>query len=195
MTHEIFPHLDVQILYFAPGDRDTAILSKTVTIIADTIGPLPPRASVSAGNGRARIDIQPSSDLVDLTALTAFGEKSSSSDACNATALSSGSEPDPAFACGRVEGSTGSVLFTDPLENGTNHVVAVAARDSFGNVGPLSSLTCTTPSPDAETGAGSLDEPTGCAVSATGARADLGSRLGLAIAIALGLSMVRARRR
>jgi hypothetical protein len=187
--------IDVQILMFAPGAYDAPIVAKHVSIIADTIGPEPPRAAISAGNGRARVEIRASNELVSISSMTAYCDRSAAADSCTSTTLVPGSDPpkDPIFECGNVPGSGATTFFTEPLENGASHVVAVAARDAFGNLGPLSTFTCVTPSPDAETQVGSLDEPTGCAVGAIG-----GSQTGrggaLAVVVALGLVVVGRRR-
>lgn len=184
----------VQILMFSPADYSSPVATKSLEIFADTIGPDPPRAAVTPGNGRARVDIRSVSGLDTTSSVTAFCERSSSLESCSGTSLLPGRDADPALECGSVVGSTGSVFFTGPLENGANHVVAVAARDAFGNLGPLSSVACTTPSPDAETKVQSLDEPTGCAVTATGARSDAGGgSITLALGIATALLLARAR--
>lgn len=189
--------LDVQLLMFEAADYDTAVVSKHVTVIADTIGPEPPKASIFAGNGRARVEVR--SSALSITAVNAYCEKSSSENACSGASLVPGREPEPARECGSVVGSVGSVFFTDPLENGERHVVAVAARDAFGNVGTLSTVTCTVPSPDAETKVQSLDEPTGCSVNATGIGATGAGTRDAALAsfatCALGLMFLRARAR
>lgn len=188
--------IDVQVLYFAPGNDTTADLSKHVTIVADTVGPSPPHAAISGGNGRARIDIAPTGTISDVTSTTAYCEKSASPNACESTTLVPGAEPpvDPSFECGSIVGSVGSTFFTDPLENGTNHVVAVAARDAFGNLGPLSSVTCATPSPDAETQVQSLDEP-GCAIGAIARSHSRGGGATSMLVVALGVLLASYRRR
>lgn len=187
--------IDVQILMFEAADSyGTAVVSKRVAVTADTIGPEPPGASVSAGNGRARIEIHALNELGNVSALTAYCEKSAAADTCRATALVPGSEPDPNRECGTLVGSGGSTFFTDPLENGANHVVAVAARDQFGNLGPLSSVACATPSPDAETKVQSLDEPTGCSIGATRARPARGV-ISAACALGAFVTFVGRRRR
>lgn len=189
--------IDVQVLYFAPGNYETAVVSKLVSIVADTVGPEPPRAAVSAGNGRTRIEIAPTGEISDIASTTAYCEKRASPSSCTSTVLVAGAEPpsDPAFECGEIVGSTGSTFFTEPLENGTNHVVAVAARDAFGNLGPLSSVTCATPSPDAETKVQGLDEPTGCAVGAIARSHSGGGGAASMLVVALGVVLASCRRR
>lgn len=188
--------IDVQILYFAPGNYEAPVISKHVTFTADTVGPEPPRAAINAGNGRARIALVPTAEFSGIVSTTAYCEKSASPDACTSTALVPGAEPpaDPSFECGKMIGaSTGATLFTDPLENGTNHVVAIAAGDNFGNLGPLSTVTCVTPSADAETRVQGLDEPTGCTMGAIGGSHRRAGGAGSALVAVLGLVLARRR--
>lgn len=190
--------IDLQILYFAPGNYETAVVSKHLSIVADTVGPQPPRAAISGGNGRARVELLPTGRISDINSTTAYCEKSASPTACTSTVLVAGAEPpaDPSFECGRIIGNAGATFFTEPLENGTSHVVGIAARDGFDNLGPLSSVTCATPSPDAETKVQGLDEPTGCALSPRGAIGGSHRGSGTAVLVLVaGIAVVLGRRR
>jgi hypothetical protein len=46
-----------------------------------------------------------------------------------------------------VSGESNGRFTVSGLVNGVNYNVAVAAVDNFGNIGPLSTLTCQTPQP------------------------------------------------
>jgi hypothetical protein len=187
--------IDVQVLMFSNADADTAIVSKHVTIVADTVGPEPPTASIFAGNGRARVEVRAlGGGIQSIAGVKAYCEKSAAPNACVAAGLVPRDEPDPTKECGSVVGSTGSTFFTDPLGNGENHAVAVAAMDAFGNVGPLSTIACTVPSPDAETKVQSLEEPTGCAIGAATRRARGGAFAAFALLGASVLAIARRRR-
>lgn len=64
---------------------------------------------------------------------------------CPTTALVPGSIPDEQYACGSVGSLSESGTAKGSLQNDTLYAVGVAAVDSIGNVGPLSSVACATP--------------------------------------------------
>jgi MYXO-CTERM domain-containing protein len=64
---------------------------------------------------------------------------------CPSTALVAGEVPNEANFCGAIGGETATEGAATGLANGTNYAVAVAAVDSVGNVGLLSTTVCGTP--------------------------------------------------
>jgi MYXO-CTERM domain-containing protein len=113
--------------------------------------------------------------------------------------------PDNAFnekyKCGGTVGNTGSAAVAEsvggqPLVNGTQYAVAVAATDKFNNVGKLSNPICQTPEQTTDfwteyRGAGG--QAGGCAQSTSDA--PTGTLAAFGTAIALGVSLVRRRKR
>jgi hypothetical protein len=113
--------------------------------------------------------------------------------------------PDNAFnekyKCGGTIGNTGSAAIAEeiagqPLQNGTQYAVAVAATDRFNNVGRLSNPVCETPEPTTDfwtdyRGAGG--QAGGCATS-TG-DVPIGSLAAFGGAVATSLMLVRRRKR
>jgi len=65
---------------------------------------------------------------------------------CENGVLVPGDPPPMENLCGEAPG-TGSSRETNPLTNGVSYTVAVAGRDTFYNVGPLSNTVCETPEP------------------------------------------------
>jgi hypothetical protein len=65
---------------------------------------------------------------------------------CSSASLLAGDSPPSGFDCGSTTGGDNEAE-TSPLTNGIAYTVAVAGRDTFYNVGPLSSTVCETPEP------------------------------------------------
>jgi MYXO-CTERM domain-containing protein len=113
--------------------------------------------------------------------------------------------PDQAFndkyKCGGTIGNTGSAAVAEavggqPLANGTQYAVAVAATDKFNNVGKLSNPVCETPEQTTDfwgeyRSAGG--QAGGCATTASDA--PWGSLAAFGAAALTGLSLVRRRKR
>lgn len=106
------------------------------------------------------------------------------------------------FECGSITGVTGSSVGADsvggaPLVNGTVYAVAVAATDSFGNIGELSDVYCQYPERTTDFWrdykAAGGDAGGGCSVEGT--EAPIGSLSVTAIAFALTFSTLRRRRK
>ncbi len=112
--------------------------------------------------------------------------------------------PDKAFSnqyqCGSINTLTGSSLAADnvggaPLVNGTTYAVAVAAIDSFDNIGELSGVLCQWPEPTTDfwreyRGAGG--DAGGC--SETGPATPLGSAGVVLLVAVMAITTLRARR-
>ncbi len=106
---------------------------------------------------------------------------------------------DAKYKCGDVSGSVGTTIVAPNLVNGQTVAVAVAAVDSFGNVGELSSPICQYPEPtsdfwrDYRSSGGSAGGGF-CSVDGPGgAGAPAGSFAVVALAAVMGVSTVRRR--
>jgi hypothetical protein len=66
---------------------------------------------------------------------------------CPTTLLVPGELPDESLACGKITGQFVSGGTATGLTNGTSYAIAVAGRDTVGNVGPLSETICGQPQP------------------------------------------------
>ncbi|WP_146652505.1 hypothetical protein [Labilithrix luteola] len=168
-------NITVQFLYFDPGAVSSPTAKLAFTIRADTIGPpAPAGVEALPGNQRLRVSWGTIGDggLVSLRGVDVYcAEPSSNGDGggdggadaspnlgCAASSLAGGDGgariPDNAFdekfLCSMITGNTAGPVIVDridgqPLVNGTNYAVAVAATDVFGNIGPLSSVVCAMP--------------------------------------------------
>lgn len=139
--------------YCAPATRSSTTSPATTTRVCNDA-----EASVSedaeAGDDADASDA-PVGDCEDVTV-----EGGTTSGVCTSANLvaSDGGKivPDAAFnanyLCGSLVGNTGSAVIAESvggqsLKNFTEYAVTVAAIDSFGNTGPLSSVLCETPEP------------------------------------------------
>lgn len=91
-------------------------------------------------------------DACTTTTETVNGGGACTSAALNPTDGDSGvpTLPDPKYLCAEIGGNTGARVVVEtingqPLKNDQTYAVAVAAIDSFGNVGSLAEPTCATP--------------------------------------------------
>lgn len=185
-----FTSLDVQFLYFAPGNRDVAAVTKSITVVVDTIGPQPPSGLRAVpGDARVHVEWEPPGNVV--TAVNVYCEPSPSS------LLVPGTTPtrdfDARLRCATVSGSTSTAGVVtqsadgSPLANDRAVAVAVAAVDAFGNVGPLSEGAAATPA----RGLSETDDG-GCSTTGTAPRRAHGAALVVALAALAG---IRRRRR
>lgn len=138
-----------------------------------------------------------------LTAFKATSDASTSTSDAGGT--SSNIIPDNTFddryRCGRLQGNTGAGVTADavngaPLVNGTRYVVAIAAEDSFGNRGQLSSAYCDMPEETNDfwkTYKSSNGQAGGGFCSATGGAGAAGSFAALGVAALAVASMARRR--
>jgi hypothetical protein len=105
------------------------------------------------------------------------------------------------YACGASVGNTGSTANAtevggNPLTNGVQYAVAVAATDQFGNVGILSSPLCETPEETTDFWEGYRSAGGGAGggfCSTTGAGMPVGSVAAIALACAVAMSTLRRR--
>lgn len=122
----------------------------------DLTGPSAPTLN-SAGKGENTLVVNWTIDLeTPVGEMDAFGiycnppaSKGPDTDAgtnCDPGVLIPGAPPPMENLCGEAPG-TGSSRQTDALTNGVSYTVAVAGRDTFYNVGPLSNTVCETPEP------------------------------------------------
>lgn len=135
----------------------------------------------------------------------ASGDPACSTDAFRPTSDASTTViPDNAFderyLCGRLSGNTGAGVTAEaiggqPLVNNTNYAVAIAATDSFGNRGTLSSANCARPEETNDFWAGykrANGQAGGGFCSSTGGASAAGSGAALGI---VALTMASALRR
>jgi hypothetical protein len=114
---------------------------------------------------------------------------------CPATGLVGGQVPDPRYLCGSVSGLQTTKGLIENLTNFEITSVGVAAVDTVGNVGPLSTIACAAPQPIDDfyrvyRDAGGRAGGGYCSVD------HVGRATGLApFGLALGLGLARALRR
>lgn len=107
---------------------------------------------------------------------------------------------DSCFLCGSITGNTGtSVTATgfrgSPLVNNTHYAVAVAATDAFENVGLLSPISCEYPEETNDFWRTYKADGGGAGGCDTGGEPPLGSLGALGAMVAIGVSVVRRRKR
>lgn len=185
--------LDVQFLYFSPGDVAVPAVKKSLTVVVDTIGPEPP-AGIRALPGDARTTVQWDATGNAITAMNVYCAPSPGTDL--ARGMLPTSDFDARLRCASVVGSTAtSAVVTQtaagaPLANGETYAFAVSGVDAFGNAGPLSERTTAAPAPGA-----SDDDGGGCTVARGRGGSSGGRGHGSALAVALGALVALRRRR
>ena len=193
--------LEVQFLYFSPGNPTTPSATAKVLVPVDTIGPEPPSPlAASPGDGKAVVSWRPldaaASGLTGVAVYCAPADDSEESGACRSAALAAGSVPREGseHLCGTVMGNTATSVQAASVPNGVAYAFALAGSDVFGNVGTLSSPVCATPA--AARGEDADDGEGGCS-AAPGSSRHPASPIGLGLfAIpALGLLLARRGRR
>ncbi len=186
-----FTSLDVQFLYFAPGDVAVPAVKKSLTVVVDTIGPEPPDG-LHATPGAARVTVDWEAPKGVTAAMNVYCEPSPGS------RLVAGTTPttdlDAKLRCASVSGraTTAAVVAQTadgaPLESDRPLSFAVSAVDAFGNPGPLSESASATPAP------GPQDEDGGgCSVTKAPRPADHGAALVAALGAVLAIRRRRMR--
>jgi hypothetical protein len=203
--------IDLQLLYFAPGNLSSPVVSVSTLIRADTIGSPPPSfLTTDPGAGKIVLswtrDQASATERADDVGMNVYcvpnDAQAKAPETCTTAALVPGTTPDADFAsryqCGSVLGNTASRARVDgtangaPLDPAVSYAFAVGTVDAFGNAGPLSGVVCQTPAAASDDSQGGAS----CSVSA-GTRGGSGSH-GLAfggIALGVVIAAVRGSRR
>jgi len=134
-------------VYCDDKPTSTTTTTKEVTVCNDAAAATPE----DAGDGEAT-DAAPVDAGCTTTTETVSGGAACSSVALTPAAADSGlpTLPDEKYLCAEIGGNTGARVVVEninglPLVNDKTYAVAVAAVDSFGNVGSLADPTCATP--------------------------------------------------
>ncbi len=189
-------------VYCAPASGATG--TTTTTTVCNEAGTTTTDDAGDAGDAEATTDLDAGCKQV-----TSTDNASCSTSAFQRTNDASTGDiiPDNAFdekyLCGRLSGNTGAGVTADtvagqPLANNTQYVVAIAATDSFGNRGSLSSGLCETPEQTndfwnayKQSGGGAG----GGFCSATGGAGAAGSGAALGVVALTAASMIRRKAR
>jgi hypothetical protein len=139
-------------LWFVLYDANSPTMSKLVTTPSwefkfDTVAPKPP-TGVKAGSGEnsLTVDLTAPENESNLAHYRFYCVANEGGDACSAAELVPGMVPDETFYCGSIDAqAVDSGTSKSNLTNGTSYALALAAQDSYSNIGVLSEVSCATP--------------------------------------------------